>query len=84
MAAFDAALMRPMDEVLQGIGGVAEGMPSTLAGKQLTKFRAGGLQYRARGRGKLGLMSGAIGGLGRDWRTRQRISKPENRRLSAN
>jgi hypothetical protein len=61
MAAFDAALMRPMDEVLQGIGGVAEGMPSTLAGKQLTKFRAGGFNI-VRAGGQAGLMSGAIGG----------------------
>jgi len=61
MAAFDEVLTRPMDEVLQGVDGIAEGMPQSLAGKSLTKFRPGGFNI-VRAGGEAGLMSGAIGG----------------------
>jgi hypothetical protein len=61
MAAFAEVLTRPMDEVLQGVDGIAEGMPSAVAGKQLTKFRTGGFNI-VRAGGEAGLMSGAIGG----------------------
>lgn len=61
MQAFDKALERPMDEVLQGVDGIAEGMPAAAAGKMLTKFRPGGFNI-VRAGGEAGLMSAAIGG----------------------
>ena len=61
MSAFDSALTRSMDEVLQGVGGIAEGMPAAAAGKTLTKFRDGGFNI-VRAGGQAGLMSAAIGG----------------------
>ena len=61
MAVLDEVLTRLMDEVLQGVDGIAEGMPQRLAGKSLTKFRPGGFNI-VRAGGEAGLMSGAIGG----------------------
>lgn len=61
MAAFEQALARSMDEVLQGVDGIAEGMPASASGKTLTKFRPGGFNI-VRAGGEAGLMSAAIGG----------------------
>jgi hypothetical protein len=59
--ALSEALTRPGAEVVQGAGGIAEGVPESLADKMLTKFRPGGLNI-VRAGGEAGLMSAIIGG----------------------
>ncbi|HSR23876.1 MAG TPA: thioredoxin, partial [Candidatus Eisenbacteria bacterium] len=54
-------LRRPGAELARGEGGMAEGMPSALAGTELTKFRPGGLLIVHAG-GTAGLFSTIIGG----------------------
>jgi len=55
------ATMRDGAELVRGAGGVAEGMPQSVAGSAHPKFRDGGLQI-VRAGGKAGLMSAMIVG----------------------
>jgi hypothetical protein len=57
----DALLRRPGSELVQGAGGIAEGMPESLAGAELPKFRDGGLLIVHAG-GTAGMFSAIIGG----------------------
>ncbi|MFT7599096.1 MAG: hypothetical protein ACI8TP_002021 [Acidimicrobiales bacterium] len=49
------------DRMLQGVDGMAEGLPAFLAGKQLPKFRPGGLQIAYAG-GDAGMFSAILSG----------------------
>jgi hypothetical protein len=51
----------PGDELVAGAKGIAEGGPSSLAGKTVNKFRPGGLMI-VRAGGDAGMFSGIIGG----------------------
>lgn len=57
----DALLQIPGSEVVEGAGGIAEGIPERLAGATLPKFRPGGLLLVHAG-GTAGLFSAIIGG----------------------
>ncbi len=57
----DGLLRRPGTELVRGAGGMAEGVPETLAGAELPKFRPGGLLIVHAG-GTAGLFSAIIGG----------------------
>jgi hypothetical protein len=57
----DDLLRRPGAELVRGAGGIAEGVPESLAGVELTKFRPGGLLIVHAG-GTAGLFSTIIGG----------------------
>ena len=50
-------------ELVAGAGGIAEGIPEKLAGKQLPKFREGGLNI-VRAGGSAGMFSAIIAGWG--------------------
>jgi hypothetical protein len=54
-------LQVPGDEVVRGAGGIAEGLPASVAGATLGKFRPGGLLIVHCG-GSAGLFSAMIGG----------------------
>jgi hypothetical protein len=54
-------LLSPADELLAGVGGIAEGLPAALAGQQVPKFRPGGLII-VRAGGTAGLFSAVIAG----------------------
>lgn len=54
-------LLTPGDELLAGAGGIAEGLPASAAGKQIPKFRPGGLLI-VRAGGTAGLFSAVIAG----------------------
>ncbi|MEN9629958.1 MAG: hypothetical protein RJA10_3186 [Pseudomonadota bacterium] len=54
-------LTGPADELLAGVGGIAEGLPAALAGKPVPKFRPGGLLI-VRAGGGAGLFSAIIAG----------------------
>jgi hypothetical protein len=51
----------PADELVEGVGGIDEGLPSRLAGQQVSKFREGGLLIAYAG-GPAGLFSAVIEG----------------------
>jgi len=51
------------DELIAGAGGIAEGLPEKLAGRQFPKFREGGLQV-VRAGGSAGMFSAIIAGWG--------------------
>jgi hypothetical protein len=51
----------PADELLEGVGGIDEGLPSRLAGQRVPKFREGGLLIAYAG-GPAGLFSAVIEG----------------------
>jgi hypothetical protein len=51
----------PADGLLAGADGIAEGLPASLAGKQIPKFRPGGLLI-VRAGGGAGLFSAIIAG----------------------
>jgi hypothetical protein len=51
----------PGEELVAGAKGIAEGGPSSLAGKKINKFRPGGLMI-VRAGGGAGMFSGIIGG----------------------
>jgi hypothetical protein len=57
----DELLMVPADEVLQGVGGIDEGVPARFAGRSLPKFRDGGLLLVYAG-GGAGLFSAIVDG----------------------
>lgn len=54
-------LERPADALLAGADGIAEGLPATMAGKRVPKFRPGGLLI-VRAGGGAGLFSAIIAG----------------------
>ena len=56
-----ALLLLPGDEMVVGAGGIAEGVPITMAGKPVAKFRPGGLLI-VRAGGGAGLFSAIIAG----------------------
>ena len=57
----DGLLRRPGAEMVRGAGGIAEGMPASLAGTEIPKFRPGGLLIVHAG-GTAGMFSAIIGG----------------------
>ena len=57
----DALLTFPGAEMVKGAGGIAEGMPDSVASKQVRKFDAGGLLFVHAG-GTAGLFSAIIAG----------------------
>jgi len=61
LAELEALLIRDSDELIQGAGGIDEGIPAAFAGAQLPKFRPGGLQIVHAG-GDAGLFSAVLGG----------------------
>ena len=54
-------LRAPAETILRGVDGIAEGVPERLRGKQLSKFRKGGLHIVSLG-GTAGMFSAIIGG----------------------
>jgi len=61
MAEIDGALQLPGREIVRGAGGIAEGVPESLADATLPKFRPGGLLLAHAG-GGAGMFSAIIGG----------------------
>ncbi|SDE56408.1 hypothetical protein SAMN05660485_01102 [Blastococcus fimeti] len=61
VAELGALLTLPSDELLRGVGGMAEGISERLAGTELPKFRPGGLLVVHAG-GDAGLFSAIVGG----------------------
>jgi hypothetical protein len=61
MERLDELLLLDSDELVQGAGGMAEGIPEAFAGMQLPKFREGGLLVCHAG-GGAGLFSAVLGG----------------------
>ena len=61
VARLNELLQIPGAEIVRGAGGIAEGVPETLAGATLPKFRPGGLRIVHCG-GTAGLFSMMIGG----------------------
>jgi hypothetical protein len=61
LARLDELLQLPGDELVRGAGGVAEGLPATVAGMTLPKFRPGGILVVHAG-GGAGLFSTIIAG----------------------
>jgi hypothetical protein len=60
-AALEALCLMDSDTLIRGVDGIDEGMPASLAGRQLPKFRDGGLQIVHAG-GDAGLFSAVLGG----------------------
>ncbi len=60
-AELDELLTLNGDDLIRGAGGIAEGVPTHLAGASLPKFRPGGLQIAYAG-GDAGLFSSVLGG----------------------
>ena len=54
-------LLLPADDMLAGAGGIAEGLPKSLAGTKISKFRPGGILI-VRAGGGAGLFSAVIAG----------------------
>jgi len=61
LAELHARLQLPGSEIVRGAGGIAEGVPESLAGSTLPKFRPDGLLLAFAG-GRAGLFSAIIGG----------------------
>jgi hypothetical protein len=61
LAELDELLTLPAAELVRGAGGMAEGLPAALEGRDLPKFRPGGLLVAHAG-GDAGLFSAVIGG----------------------
>ena len=57
----ETLLLRPADALLAGADGIAEGLPASLAGREVPKFRPGGLLI-VRAGGTAGLFSAIIAG----------------------
>ncbi|MDH4075522.1 MAG: thioredoxin family protein [Acidimicrobiia bacterium] len=60
-AELDELLMMDVDDIVQGVDGIDEGMPASMAGRRVPKFRPGGLQIVHAG-GDAGLFSAILGG----------------------
>ncbi|MGY1987927.1 thioredoxin family protein [Blastococcus sp. SYSU DS0669] len=78
LAELDELLTLPGDELVRGAGGMAEGVPSRLAGADLPKFRPGGLLVAHAG-GDAGLFSAIVGG----WVAGETGSAPVTREVRA-
>jgi hypothetical protein len=63
LAAFDEALRLPGKDLVVGAGGVAAGLPESMANETVSKFRPGGLTI-VRAGGIAGRMSAIVGGWG--------------------
>jgi hypothetical protein len=61
MTELEGLLTLDTDELLQGVGGITEGLPEAFAGSQLPKYRAGGLNVIHAG-GPAGLFSAILSG----------------------
>jgi hypothetical protein len=61
VAELDGLLTLPGDELVRGAGGMAEGVPAALAGRDVPKFRPGGLLVAHAG-GDAGMFSAIVGG----------------------
>jgi hypothetical protein len=61
LAELEGLLTLPADELVRGAGGMTEGVPGSLAGRTLPKFRPGGLLVAHAG-GDAGLFSAIVGG----------------------
>jgi hypothetical protein len=72
----DGLLLRPGAELVRGAAGIAEGMPPSLAGADLPKFRPGGLLIVHAG-GTAGKFSAIIGG----WASGAAGSQPVTREV---
>lgn len=78
VAELQALLTLPSDELLRGVGGIAEGIQERLAGIELPKFRPGGLLVVHAG-GDAGLFSAVVGG----WVSGDTGSAPVTREVRA-
>lgn len=76
-AELDELLILDSDELIQGAGGIDEGLPPAMAGRQVPKFRPGGLQIVHAG-GDAGLFSAVLGG----WAGGPRGSAPVSRAIT--
>jgi len=72
----DALLQLPGDELVRGAGGIAEGLPPSVAGATLPKFRPGGLLVVHAG-GGAGLFSTVFAG----WASGPTGSQPVTREV---
>ena len=61
LAELDGLLMLPAAELVRGADGMAEGVPDSMRGRDLPKFRPGGLLVAHAG-GEAGLFSALVGG----------------------
>ena len=78
-AELDELLLIDSDELVRGAGGIDEGIPQEMAGRQLPKFRPGGLQIVHAG-GDAGLFSAVLGG----WAGGPKGSAPVTRAIEPN
>ena len=76
LAELDGLLTLPAAELVRGAGGMAEGVPAALEGRDLPKFRPGGLLVAYAG-GDAGLFSAIVGG----WAGGERGSVPVTREV---
>ncbi len=78
VAELEGLLTLDADELVRGAGGITEGVPEALAGRQLPKFRPGGLLVVHAG-GDAGLFSAVVGG----WVSGPTGSSPVTREVRA-
>jgi hypothetical protein len=78
VAEIEGLLTLDADELIRGAGGITEGVPEALAGRQLPKFRPGGLLVVHAG-GDAGLFSAVVGG----WVSGSTGSSPVTREVRA-
>jgi hypothetical protein len=78
VAEIEGLLVLDADELIRGAGGITEGVPEALAGRQLPKFRPGGLLVVHAG-GDAGLFSAIVGG----WASGSTGSSPVTREVRA-
>lgn len=78
LAELDQLLTVPGAELVRGAGGMAEGVAAALAGRELPKFRPGGLLVVSAG-GDAGLFSAIVGG----WVAGEAGSTPVTRKVQA-
>jgi hypothetical protein len=78
VAEIEGLLTLDADELIRGAGGITEGVPEALAGRQVPKFRPGGLLVVHAG-GDAGLFSAVVGG----WVSGTTGSSPVTREVRA-
>ncbi|MBJ7453413.1 MAG: thioredoxin family protein [Blastococcus sp.] len=78
VAEIEGLLTLDADDLIRGAGGITEGVPEALAGRQLPKFRPGGLLVMHAG-GDAGLFSAVVGG----WVSGSTGSSPVTREVRA-
>jgi hypothetical protein len=76
LAELGALLLLDGDELVRGAGGIDEGVPATMAGRKVPKFRPGGLLLAHAG-GDAGLFSALLGG----WVGGEKGSEPVTREI---